>query len=116
MKPIKGVNLAEMVKNCAEELIDIRRKEAANIIKQLLQRMEQLSIDADNLEKELRKKKEKLLKAKTKIEKIKEGQWDLLVPQTFLSTDKKKKKKEPYNRDDHQEDGLDEDKDFSDSW
>ena len=54
--------------------------------------MEQLSIDVDNLEKELRKKKEKLLKAKTKMDKIREGHWELLTEQVLLSTDRKKKR------------------------
>ncbi len=119
MKPVKGVNLKVLVEECAEELVELRRKQAANIIKQLLQRMEQLSIDVRNLEKELRNKQEKLVKAKAKIDKIKEGQWDLLAPQTFLSTDKKKKpspEKEPYNRDDHQLDGLEEDDSFETQW
>lgn len=78
MKPIEGVNLVDLVENTSVELLNDRRKQAASIIKQQLQRMEQLTIDVRNLEKELKKKQEKLVKAKAKMDKIKAGDWSLI--------------------------------------
>ena len=79
MEEIKGVNLSKLVEESSEELIADKRKMASGLVKQQLQRMEQLAIDIKNLKKQLRNKEEKLEKAQLKINKIKDGDWSLLV-------------------------------------
>ena len=78
MKEIKGVDLADLVSEVSIGLLDERREQAASIIKQQLQRMEQLTIDVKNAEKELKKKQDKLTKAQDKIDKVKSGNWQIL--------------------------------------
>ncbi len=78
MKQIDGVNLTELVEEGSKELISEKRSEAANIIKNHLQRIEQLSLDVRKAEKELNKKTEALTKAQDKMDKIKGGDWGLL--------------------------------------
>lgn len=75
---IEGVNLADLVDSVSTDLVNERRKQASGVIKQQLQRMEQLNIDIKNAEKELKKKSEKLAKAQTKMDRIKSGDWSVL--------------------------------------
>jgi uncharacterized protein HemX len=77
--PIEGVDLSELVKEASTELMAEKRRQASNIIKNHLQREEQLVLDIRQLEKNLKGKKDKLAKAQIKINKIKEGDWSLLV-------------------------------------
>lgn len=79
MEPIKNVNLFDLVKETSEQMIQERRKQAANLIKKELQRAEQLARDIKNLEKELNSKKSKLSTAQMRIDKIREGDWSLLI-------------------------------------
>ena len=78
MKQIDGVNLEELVKESSVALISDKRKEAANLVKNHLQRIEQLALDVRKAEKELKKKTEALKKAQEKMDKIKAGDWGLL--------------------------------------
>lgn len=78
MKQIDGINLEELVKESSVALISDKRKEAANLIKNHLQRIEQLALDVRKAEKELKKKEEALKKAQEKMNKIKAGDWGLL--------------------------------------
>jgi seryl-tRNA synthetase len=77
--PIEGVDLSELVKEASTELMAEKRRQASNIIKNHLQREEQLVYDIRNLKKNLKGKEEKLAKAQAKIEKIIKGDWSLLV-------------------------------------
>jgi len=79
MKQIDGVNLVELVEESSKELISAKRNEAANLIKNHLQRVEQLALDVRKAEKELKKKSEALKKAQDKIDKIKAGDWSQLA-------------------------------------
>ena len=79
MEKIENVDLGNLVTEASNEIIDARRKQAAGIIKQQLQRIEQLVTDISNAEKELKKKRDKLTKAQEKIDKIKAGDWSLLA-------------------------------------
>lgn len=79
MKQIDNVNLTELVTESSKELISEKRSEAANIIKNHLQRIEQLSLDVRKAEKELNKKTEALKKAQEKMDKIKAGDWSQLA-------------------------------------
>ncbi len=79
MEKIDGVDLSELVEESSTELVTEKRRKVAGMIKQQLQRVEQLSIDVKELEKQLRGKKEKLDKALAKIKKVKEGDWSVLV-------------------------------------
>lgn len=81
MEKIEGVDLAALVTESSSDLVSEKRTKAAGLVKQLLQRMEQLATDVKNLEKQLRGKKEKLQKAQDKIEKIKGGDWSVLAEQ-----------------------------------
>ncbi len=79
MDKLEDVDLAQLVEESSKELMVSKRYDAANIIKNHLQRVEQLAIDVRTAEKALVKKKEKLAKAQAKIDKIKEGDWSLLA-------------------------------------
>ena len=79
IEKIEGVNLADLVKEASTELIAERRAQAGNLIKNHLQRVEQLTLDIRNLEKNLKGKKDKLAKAQAKIDKIAGGDWSMLV-------------------------------------
>jgi hypothetical protein len=79
MEKIDDVNLAALVTRASDELLTEKRNSAAGLIKIQLQRMEQLATDISKLKKELKKKEEKLGKAQIKMNKIKEGDWSLLV-------------------------------------
>ena len=79
MDKIDGIDLAELVKDSAQDLMKEKRVGAANIVKNHLQRVEQLAIDIRTLEKELKNKKDKLVKAQSKIDKIKAGDWSVLA-------------------------------------
>jgi hypothetical protein len=81
MEKLENVNLAELVVEASEALLAEKRNTAASIIKKHLQRVEQLAIDVHKVEKELKSKKEKLVKAQAKINKIKEGDWSLIAEQ-----------------------------------
>lgn len=79
MEKIENVDLSELVEESSTELVAEKRRKVAGMIKQQLQRVEQLSVDVKELEKQLRGKKEKLGKALEKIKKIKEGDWSVLT-------------------------------------
>jgi hypothetical protein len=78
IEKIEGVDLAVLVEEASTELMAEKRRQASNIIKNHLQREEQLVYDIRNLEKNLKGKKDKLAKAQAKIEKIIKGDWSLL--------------------------------------
>ena len=79
MEKIDGVNLSDLVEESSTELVAEKRRKVAGMIKQQLQRVEQLSVDVKELEKQLKGKKEKLEKALAKIKKVKEGDWSVLM-------------------------------------
>ncbi len=79
MEKLENVNLSELVVEASDALLTEKRNAAASSIKKHLQRVEQLAIDVRKIEKELKSKREKLVKAQAKIEKIKEGDWSLLA-------------------------------------
>lgn len=79
MEKIDGVNLEDLVEESSADLIAEKRRSVAGLIKQQLQRMEQLATDVKNLEKQLKGKREKLTKTQEKMEKIKSGDWSVLA-------------------------------------
>lgn len=79
MEKIDGVNLEDLVKESSADLVAEKRRSIAGLIKQQLQRMEQLATDVQNLEKQLKGKREKLKKTQEKIEKIRGGDWSVLA-------------------------------------
>lgn len=78
IEKIPGVELSELVTEATSELLAERRKKAAGLIKNHLQRVEGLALDVRKKENELKKLREKLTKAQAKIDKIKAGDWSVL--------------------------------------
>lgn len=78
MEEFKNINLEKLVEEASVDILDERRKSAANAVKIQLQRIEQLAIDVKNLKKDLNKKEEKLKAAQGKIDKVKGGDWKVL--------------------------------------
>jgi len=97
MEKMENVDLAALVTEASGELLTEKRNSAANIIKQQLQRVEQLSIDVRNAEKQLKKKQEALTKAQDKMNKIIAGDWSLLVEKKEKDGSKKKNNNEENN-------------------
>lgn len=79
IEAIDGVDLATLVEESSRELIADKRRQAANLIKQHLQRIEGLAQEVRRSENVLKKAQEKLKKAQDKINKIKGGDWSLLA-------------------------------------
>jgi len=79
MKPIPGVNLKNMVEQASKELIFENRKQAIGMIKKGLKRIEGLAKEIKYFNHELKKRQGKLAKSQEKINKIKDGDWSLLV-------------------------------------
>jgi len=78
MDPIEGVELAELTKEMAAEVVAENRRRAGGQIKKLYQRIMGLTSDIKNKETELRKLREKLRTAQAKIDKLRAGDWSVL--------------------------------------
>ena len=76
---IEGLDLADMVEKVSARLLLTRRCHAACLVKNHLQRQEQLEKDVAETEEKLKKLKEKLAKANAKIDKIRSGDWSVLA-------------------------------------
>ena len=79
MEKIDGVDLGNLVSDVAAGIVTDRRNQASGLIKQQLQKVEQLAKDIVAAEKDLEKKKGKLTQAQGKIDKIKAGDWTVLT-------------------------------------
>ena len=76
---IEGVDLSDLVTEAAGAVLSERRKQAAGMIKQLLQRVEGAASDIRDLEKQIARKRESMGKAQAKIDKLKAGDWSVLA-------------------------------------
>ena len=79
MKEIEGTELLDLVAEAANELLQERRSCAKGQIKKELQRIEGLASDIKKTEKELEKLRKKFNTAQEKIDKLKSGDWSVLV-------------------------------------
>lgn len=83
MEKVEGVNLNELVAEASKELFAEtnywRRRQAAGLIKKLLQQREELASDVKRLEKDIQREREALENFQVKIDKIKAGDWSLLA-------------------------------------
>jgi len=93
MNEIKDINLTDVVQESAKELIIERRKMVGNQIKQLLQRVEGLARKIVFGEKEIKKLKDKLTTAQTKIDRLKAGDWSVLEEPKFDNSEQRKLEK-----------------------
>ena len=78
MKKLEGVNLAELVEESSSELLAEKKSQVAALVKKELQKAESLESEIENLEKQIKSKKENLEKVQAKIKKIEEGDWSVL--------------------------------------
>ena len=78
MNPVENVNLQSVVGAAATELLDEKRRGVAGIVKQILQRSEQLAGDVKGLESQLAKKRGQLEQSLAKVEKLRAGDWSVL--------------------------------------
>ncbi|KKK98742.1 hypothetical protein LCGC14_2639720 [marine sediment metagenome] len=79
MEKINNVDLSQLVEESAEKLVAEKRNKAASLVKQELQRIEQLKIDIKKIDKDRKNKQDKLDKAQAKMDKIKNGDWSVLA-------------------------------------
>lgn len=78
MDAVENVDLAQLTADVATQLIDEKRRSIAGLVKQMLQRAEQLAADIKKLEKEAQGKRGQLAQALAKIEKLRVGDWSVL--------------------------------------
>jgi cell division septum initiation protein DivIVA len=86
MEKIEGLDPAQFVSEVATSLVEERKRQAANIIKQQLQRIETLSGELKQAQKQVTKCTEKIAAAQAKIDKFKSGDWSVLVAETEPKT------------------------------
>jgi len=65
-EPIEGVNLKDVVEEAATELVTERKRQATSLIKNFLMKVEGVTTEIKQLEKQLVNKKETLTKTKLK--------------------------------------------------
>lgn len=82
MEKIDDVKLDELVTESATELVNDRRKQAKGLIKKQLQRMEALATERKGYEKKLKKLTGKLETAQQFVERLRSGDWGILVEQS----------------------------------
>ena len=77
-EPIEDTKLEDLVKVASLQLLDERRHEATNLIKNFFQKLEGLVFDVKKLRSELAKKEESLAKTEEKIKRLQSGDWSVL--------------------------------------
>lgn len=79
MEKIEGVKLDELVTEASTELLQERRRGASSLIKKLLIYSEGLVDSIKRKEAELKGLRKKLSTQKEKIERLRAGDWSVLV-------------------------------------
>lgn len=75
----KEIDLQELVTAASIDIMLERRKEATNLIKGFLIKVEGLTKEIKNLENQLKTKQESLAKTNEKIQRLKKGEWNILA-------------------------------------
>lgn len=78
-EPIEDTKLEDLVKVASLQLLDERRHEATNLIKNFFQKLEGLSLEVKKLKSELSKKEESLEKTMDKVARLRKGDWSVLA-------------------------------------
>lgn len=78
MDPMSDVKLDALVAEIGSQMVDERRKMVGGQIKALLLRVETLTREVRQAERELEKKKGALRGSQEKIEKLRKGDWSVL--------------------------------------
>lgn len=79
MKAIENTNINDLIEQASAQVIADKRKGAVNLIMETLQRIEQVSRDISVCEKECEKKRKELDGLNGKMEKLRAGDWSVLV-------------------------------------
>ena len=79
MKPIENIPITELIEEASRQVIAEKKKGATNLIMESLRRIEQVSRDITVCERELEKKRKELDGLNGKMEKLKGGDWSVLV-------------------------------------
>lgn len=94
MKPIDNIPITELIEEASRQVIAEKKKGATNLIMESLRRIEQVSRDITVCERELEKKRKELDGLNGKMEKLKGGDWSVLV-EPKQPGDKSETKTEP---------------------
>ncbi len=78
MNPIEDTNLADLIIEASNEVIEKRREKAKEQIMAMLERITFLDIEVKNMEKNLLNKKTELVKMQGRLETLRKGDWNVL--------------------------------------
>ena len=78
MKPIENVNLADVVAEAANEILDEKQKGVVSLIKGKLNELNQATVRISEMEKQLHKEREKAGKLQKWLEEVRAGNWAVL--------------------------------------
>lgn len=87
MQPIKDetgkpIDLSVIVENVARELIEEKKRESSNLIKNLFKKVDDITYQVKTKKRELEKLQMTLSITLEKIERLRKGDWSVLVENT----------------------------------
>ena len=92
MKPIQGIDLKQLTKDAAIDLLHRRKVTLSSKIQALYHKADGLSSDIDKLRNEMSGKENKLKATLEKIEKLQAGDWSVLEDEKRESPEKQESK------------------------
>lgn len=78
MKPVDGVDLAELVEDGKNSIRNERMIEAKKYIRYVFIGITDAENDITKFEKEIEKRKDRIKRGKEKVQRLREGAWHLL--------------------------------------